>query len=272
MKQLAIVLALICLIVSPLAADCSPADKKALEDLDRAWGESSIRGDRPALEQLYASDYMNLTPGDTQNRTQTIDGTVRDAERARLDPQPPVTHDYYIIQCTPNTASITHRNVITSDRDGKKATSYSRSVHFLEKRSGRWQVVSNAGNALSDSAAVLYLEHEWNDADMKGDSAWFDRHFASNMSNISSRTGKFTTKNEEIAAMKSRKDQTTWAELSDLAVRSEGDTHVVTGVNAVKGRGEDGKSFDRKIAFTDVWVKRNGEWQVLASQGTEVKN
>jgi len=58
------------------------------------------------------------------------------------------------------------------------------------------------------------------------------------------------------------------AELSDLQVRREGDTAVVTGVNHVKGRGEDDKPYDRRVAFTDVWVKRDGKWQVLAAQGT----
>lgn len=270
-KQLAIVSALTFLVVSPLLADCSPADKKNLEDLDRAWGDVSAKGDRAALEQIYASDYMGLTPGNMQNRTATIDAAVRDAEQARQDPQPPVGHDYYIIHCTPNSATITHRNVITSTGDGKSHTSYSRSVHVLEKRNGRWQVVNSAGHALDDAAALLYLEHEWNDADMKGDSAWFDQHYAGNMTSISGRTGKLTRKSDEMKSMKTRKEVMTWAELSDLQVRTEGNTAVVTGVNHVKGRGEDGKPYERRVAFTDVWVQRDGKWQVLATQGTDMK-
>ena len=271
MKRLTIISALSFLLVSPLLADCTGADKKALEDFDRAWGDASTRGDRAALEQIYASDYMNLAPGNVQNRTEAIDSTVRDAERARQDPQPAVGHDYYIIQCTPNTATITHRNVITSTRDGKSHTNYSRSVHVLERRNGKWQVVSNAGHPLDDAAALLYLEHEWNDADMKGDAAWFDQYYASNLTAISGRTGKLTRKSDEMQAMKSRKGMTTSAELSDLQVRKEGDTAVVTGVNHEKGRGEDGKAYDRRVAFTDVWVKRDGKWQVLATQGTDIK-
>ena len=272
MKRLTMISALSFLLVSPLLADCSAADKKALEDFDRAWGDASIKGDRAALEQIYASDYMSLSPGGTQNRTESIDGAVRDAERARQDPQPAVGHDYYIINCTPNTATITHRNVITSTRDGKSHTSYSRSVHVLEKRSGKWQVVSNAGHPLDDSAALLYLEHEWNDADMKGDAAWFDRNFGSDLTAISSRTGKLTRKSDEIQSMKTRKAVMTSAELNDLQVRREGDTAVVTGVNHVKGRDDDGKPYDRRVAFTDVWVKRDGKWQVLATQGTDIKD
>jgi len=259
------------LLVSPLVADCSAADKKALEAYDRAWGDSATKGDRAALEQIYASDYMGMTPGNTLNRADTIDGAVRDAEKTRGTPQPVVTHDYYIINCTPNSATITHRNVITSKEDGHSRTNYTRSVHVLENRNGRWQVVANAGNALSDAAQVMYLEHEWNDADMSGNSSWFDKNFASDMTNISSRTGKMTDKTEEMADFKSRKGVTTSAELSDLNARKEGDTVVVTGINRVKGKDGEGKAFDRRVAFTDVWIKRDSRWQVLATQGTDVK-
>lgn len=272
MRGLTIITALTFLVASPLLADCTAADRKALEDFDRTWADVSSKGDRAALEQIYANDYMSLAPGGLQNRTEAIDAAVRDAERARQNPQPPVGHDYYIIHCTPNTATITHRNVITSTPDGKTRTTYSRSVHVLEKRSGKWQVVSNAGHALDDAAALLYLEHEWNDADMKSDAAWFDQHYSSDFTNISSRTGKLTRKRDEMEQMKTRKDMTTSAELTNLQVRTEGDTAVVTGVNHVKGRGDDGKPYDRRVAFTDVWVKRDGRWQVLASQGTDVKD
>ncbi len=259
------------LLVSPLLADCSAADKKALEAFDRAWGDSATKGDRAALDQIYASDYMGMTPGNTLNRADTIDAAVRDAEKTRGTPQPTVTHDYYIINCTPNSATITHRNVIVTNEDGKSRTNYSRSVHVLEKRNNRWQVVANAGNALGDAAQIMYLEHEWNDADMSGDSSWFEKNFASDMTNISSRTGKLTNKTEEMADLKSRKDVTTSAELSDLNARKEGDTVVVTGINRVKGKDGDGKAFDRRVAFTDVWIKRDSRWQVLATQGTEIR-
>jgi ketosteroid isomerase-like protein len=161
--------------------------------------------------------------------------------------------------------------VITSNEDGHSRTNYTRSVHVLEMRNGRWQVVANAGNALSDAAQVMYLEHEWNDADMSGNSSWFDKNFASDMTNISSRTGKMTDKTEEMADFKSRKGVTTSAELSDLSARKEGDTVVVTGINRVKGKDGEGKAFDRRVAFTDVWVKRDSRWQVLATQGTDIK-
>jgi ketosteroid isomerase-like protein len=46
---------------------------------------------------------------------------------------------------------------------------------------------------------------------------------------------------------------------------------VVTGLTQNKGKDEKGVAFDRKIRFTDVWVKRDGKWQVLSSHGSDVK-
>jgi ketosteroid isomerase-like protein len=116
----------------------------------------------------------------------------------------------------------------------------------------------------------MYLEHEWNDAYMSANSAWFDKNFASDMTNISS-TGKMTNKTEEMADLKSRKGVTSWAELSDLNARKEGDTVVVTGINRLKGKDGEGKAFDTRVAFTDVWIKRDNRWQVLATQGTSIR-
>jgi hypothetical protein len=67
----------------------------------------SLPGDRAALEQIYANDYMNLSPATPQNKAQAIDSAVRDAERGRQNTnQPQLTYDYYMINCTPTTATM----------------------------------------------------------------------------------------------------------------------------------------------------------------------
>ena len=45
----------------------------------------------------------------------------------------------------------------------------------------------------------------------------------------------------------------------------------MTGIFRVVGRGEDNKPLDRRTAYTDVWIKRDGRRQVLSSQGTDIK-
>ncbi|MFN2393903.1 MAG: DUF4440 domain-containing protein, partial [Pyrinomonadaceae bacterium] len=153
---------------------CSESDKKALEAFDRAWGEAGVKGDRNALMTIYADDYTGLP--EMQNKMQTIELTMADFERAKANPQmaDKVTHDNYMITCTPNTATVTHRNIVTTKNGagGKEETFWTRSVHFLEKRGGKWQVVGNAGNGLDESAMLGYMERDWNTADVNRDLSW----------------------------------------------------------------------------------------------------
>jgi ketosteroid isomerase-like protein len=251
-------------------AQCPEADQKKLEQFDRAWGEAAERGDRAHLQGIYADDFAGLSATGSTSKTQIIDTAVRDFERSRASakPAPKVVHDYYVIGCTPATATITHRNIITTMVDGREKTAYSRSVHFLEKRGDRWQVVSNAGNPLGDAAVLLYMEREWNDAEMARDWAWHERNYSDDFSGISSRTGALSTKSEDIAS--SKKATLTFANLSDLDVRVEGNTAVVTGINQVKGTDDKGAAFDRTVRFTDTFVKRDGRWLVWATQGTSI--
>ena len=268
-------LALVLLVASSRTAfaECSDADKKALETFDKAWGDASVAGDRAFLQNAYADDYAGLGIGGAPTKALTIDNTVRDAERNRANPPTAnrIPPDNYIIVCTPNSATITHRNTFISSASGKEETLYSRSVHFLEKRAGRWQVVSSTGNALNDQTVLLYMERDWNDASKRGDVAWFERNYAGDASDVSSRTGVIHTKAEEIASMKGDKTVLESLELSDLNVRVDGNTGVVTGVNHVQGRDAQGKPFDRRTRFTDTFIKRDGRWQVWATQGTTIQ-
>ncbi|MDQ3374972.1 MAG: nuclear transport factor 2 family protein, partial [Acidobacteriota bacterium] len=249
--------------------ECSESDKKALEAFDRAWGTAGEKGDRSALLAIYADDYVGLPA--MQNKTQTIDDTMKTFERDRANPNmaDKLSHDNYMITCTPNSAVITHRNVVTTKNGagGKEETFWTRSVHSLEKRNGKWQVVGNAGNGLDESAMLAYMEMDWNNAYLKHDMGWFERNYAADYSNVSSNNAKLYNKAEDIADIKTDKTAYESAELSEINIRVDGNTAVVTGVNHVKGRDEKGQPMDFRLRFTDTFVKRDGRWQVWASQG-----
>ena len=257
---------------APAFAQCSDADKKALEAFDRSWGDATTRGDRAALQAIMADEYQGLGPAATQGRTATIDAAIQAADRNRANPgeAPRIVYDSYSTACTPNSATITHRNVVTVRVDGKDQTFNTRSVHVLEKRGGRWQVVANAGHGLDDQAVLAYMEREWNDASVKRDASWFERNYAFDASDISSRTGGIMTKAQAVADVRTDKTVLQSLDLSELNIRTEGNTAVVTGVNRVVGRDAQGKAIDRRVRFTDVFIKRDGRWQVWATQGTTI--
>ncbi len=253
-------------------AQCSDADKKALEAFDHAWGAASVAGDRGALMNIYADDYMGLPA--MQGKAAAIDAAVKAAERGKANPNPDkVTYDHYLIACTPMSATITHRNTVwtAEGMGGKPETFYTRSVHVLEKRGGKWQVVSNAGGSLDDAAVLWYLEQDWNDAGVKRDKDWFEKNYASDFTSVNSRNGKLMNKGEDIADTMNDKGTPELNETTDMNIRMEGNTAIVTGIYRTKGKDDKGVAYDRKIRFTDTWIKRDGRWQAWATAGSEIK-
>lgn len=273
MKRIFLMLVVTFVFAGHAFGECSESDKKSLEAFDRAWGMAGEKGDRNALTAIYADDYAGMP--DMLNKTQTIDNTMAAFERNKANPSMTdrVSHDNYMITCTPVSAVITHRNIVTTKNGagGKEETFWTRSVHFLEKRGGKWQVVGNAGNGLDEYAVLEYMERDWSIADVKRDASWFEKNLASDYSGISSRTGKLSNKAEEIAGFKADKSVYESAEPTDMNIRIEGNAAYITGVYRLKGRDEKNQAFDRRISYTDVYIKRDGRWQVWTSQGTEIQ-
>lgn len=271
MKTISI-LFLIAMMAISAAAECSDADKKTLAALDATWSTAGQNGDKAALMSIYADDFMGL-PG-MQSKVSAIDATMRTFERNKANPAGAnkVVADHYIISCTPVSATVTHRNTVwTPDgTGGKPETFYSRSVHILEKRNGNWQVVSNAGNDLDDYAILWYLEQDWNNAVWKKDRAWFDKNYAADFTSISSTTAKVMNRAEDIADIVDDKGTNEFVETTGMNIRIDGNYAVITGTFRVKGKDAKGAGFDRKIRYTDTWIRRDGRWQAWSSQGTPI--
>ena len=129
----------------------------------------------------------------------------------------------------------------------------------------------DAARSRDDGSALIRMEHEWNKALRTRDAAWFERNLAHDVTDISSGNGALHTKAEDIEALKADKTVYESLELSDLRARVEGSAGVVTGVNHIRGRDEQGQPFDVRLSFTDTYIRRGGRWQVWASQHTRVR-
>ena len=114
---------------------------------------------------------------------------------------------------------------------------------------------------------LLKLEDDWNVAGAKKDAALLDRILAAEYFGTGV-DGTTTTKSQELATLKGSSTRTPFV-LSALKAQVYGDTAVVTGVNTGDGV-FDGKEVKGAIRFTDVFVRRDGRWQCVASQGTYV--
>jgi hypothetical protein len=81
--------------------------------------------------------------------------------------------------------------------------------------------------------------------------------------------GVVVGKAETLASLRS--DQRHWeiASSDEHDVRIYGDTAVVIG--RWRGRGVNhGQAFDYTARYLCMWVKRNGRWQIVADQSTEI--
>jgi ketosteroid isomerase-like protein len=112
---------------------------------------------------------------------------------------------------------------------------------------------------------VLRLERALNEAFLKKDRATYERMLADDYVYIHS-NGSVTNKTEEIAETMSPDQKWTASKLENLKVRIYGDVAVVTGIQTLTGSAKGYVSGLRRI--TDLWVRRNGQWQTIGGQTT----
>lgn len=56
----------------------------------------------------------------------------------------------------------------------------------------------------------------------------------------------------------------------DQKIRFYGDTAIINGITTAKGT-SGGKAFDADFQYTDTYIKRNGQWTLVASHATRIE-
>lgn len=116
-----------------------------------------------------------------------------------------------------------------------------------------------------DKANVLAVERSAANAFTKHDVVALNTAFADDATVISA-TGDVLTKQQIMQSVQSINSVT----VSDLQVRIEGYTAIVTGVEDETGRNDNG-AYQNKMRFTDVLLKTKGVWKIIASQATAMQ-
>ena len=116
---------------------------------------------------------------------------------------------------------------------------------------------------------LLQIENDWCTADLKQDAAILGRILTGDFTGVDSR-GTTDTKESYLASYKDKTSTTTACANSNMKVRVFGDAAVVTGTVTSSGTRKGVAFKDRQILFTDTFVRRDGRWQCVASQGTLV--
>jgi ketosteroid isomerase-like protein len=102
---------------------------------------------------------------------------------------------------------------------------------------------------------------------MKKDRATMERLYAEDYMYTHS-NGTVLNKAQEIAESMSPDQAWTAHKSDDLKVRIYGNVAIVTGLSTLTGSSKAYVSGPRR--FTEVWVRRNGRWQMVGGQSTLV--
>jgi ketosteroid isomerase-like protein len=130
--------------------------------------------------------------------------------------------------------------------------------------------VTQDGRSQDSSAvelAIIQLEKDWVQAALKKDAGAMDRIVADDWIGIAF-DGTTLTKAVVLNDLKSGTTVSHTIELGPLKVRVYGDTAIVNGSSTEKSTWQ-GKDTSGHYMLVDVFVNRNGRWQVVSSQVTK---
>ena len=129
---------------------------------------------------------------------------------------------------------------------------------------------ANYANQKVDSVeqAVMQLEEELRVAITKGDMKAYGRIVGDDYV-YTNQDAVIRTKAQMVSAYDSGSIKYESVKFDEIKVHAYGDTAVVTGRNTAKGK-DNGKDFDGQFRYTRVYVKRQGRWQIVATQSTRI--
>ena len=115
---------------------------------------------------------------------------------------------------------------------------------------------------------LIQIEHDWADALVKGDVTTWSRCVADDWVGTTPE-GNMVTKAGAYADLKAGLVVRELFRLDDLKVRVYGDMAIVFGLETEKSKIH-GKDMSGRYRFTDVFMKRDGRWQAVASHLSSV--
>ena len=127
---------------------------------------------------------------------------------------------------------------------------------------------ARSAQAGSEEATLMQMEHDWDNAATKADTAALDRILAADWV-VTNFDGQMETKAQRLAALKSGERKLESATINEMKVRLLGDVAIVHGLSTVKSSLK-GKDISGRYRWTDVFAKRAGRWQAVATQSTKV--
>jgi uncharacterized protein (TIGR02246 family) len=277
----AVVLCLMLLLVSACAQKVNdPADVQAIKDTLPAWDKAYNAGNAEAIaSSYYAADAVRMEP----NQPAVVG---KDAIRASLQK--------YFDQFNDEGQSVVGDVRVSGNLSVARGTVEGKSslkagggsaqykvkwiTAFQRQPDGSWKAFGDIWNSdlpAADSLPIgaedqvlMQIERDWAAANVKGDWATLDKIFAAEYVNNSD--GKVRPKKQILADMKSGASKTASATTDEMKVLIFGEMAIVHGLWTDKST-LNGKDDSGTYRFIDIFVKRDGRWQVATSYSPKVQ-
>lgn len=129
---------------------------------------------------------------------------------------------------------------------------------------------ANYSNQKGDSVeqAVMQMEEELRAAITKSDTKTYGRLLGDDYV-FTNQDAVVRTKAQMVSAYDSGSLKYESVKFDEIKVHAYGDTAVLTGRSTVKGQ-DNGKDISGQYRYTRVYVKRQGRWQLVATQLTRI--
>ncbi len=248
-------------------------DRKLEEEftkLYRAWDDALVKVNLNALGSLYADGYYSIGPDGTSSSKEEL---LNDLKSGKDSISSATTDDMKVARHG-DTVVVTSRWTAKEMLEGKDVSGQSRWTDVWVKRAGRWQVVTTHGSDTTDKDAdatqkITQSYKEWDRAQVHNDVSALVRIMGDDYVGTSS-DGEVASKAKVLADIKSGQETTSSAVTDQLKITVYRNTAVATGRWTASGKSK-GKEWTGPYRFTDTWVRRNGNWQVVADHWSKIE-
>jgi ketosteroid isomerase-like protein len=136
---------------------------------------------------------------------------------------------------------------------------------------GAWAAIGIAQESVKRSGEegrIIALESAWDQAEQNKDATALANLLADNLVYVDY-DGSLNNKQQFLASIKSARVSSEQINNEGVTVRLYNNNNVAVSTGIYRDRGvENGKPFQRRGRFTNVWINQNGAWQCIASQST----
>jgi ketosteroid isomerase-like protein len=260
----------------------NPAVETAIKDLNTAYTEAYNSGDLEWLSENYYTDDAVMLPANdlllngkeaVLARDQGLIDQYSDIqfdssiEEVQSSGDLAVARGGFIWSASPRASGLSDVRM-----EGKWISTFNRQDDDSWKCSQLiWNSDQPSAGATADGAeeeALLQIQRDWTNALVNKDRAVLDSLMAKEYVSIGAEGVR--NKRQAIAEIMSSALKIESAELINMQPMVFGDIAVVHGSSMGKGT-ERGKPFEGKYVWTDIFEKRDGSWQCVASYGSEAE-